>query len=78
MFPGYYRDADCVLYVSETGAVYYVSGPDVEEPAWRECDALGDDFEPAELDADELALFERSRVAHGVDAGREPVRSHAG
>lgn len=65
---GYYREGDSVLYVSEAGAVYYVSGPDTPEPAWRPCEGLGGDARPRKPGAEELGAFERARKAYGIAA----------
>jgi hypothetical protein len=63
---GYYRDGDYFYYVTSAGVVYYVYGPDVLEPVWEECEFLSPDAEPKTPDADDLALFERTRVAYGI------------
>jgi hypothetical protein len=69
MQPGYYRDYDSWLYLSSTGDLYYVDGPDLTEPAWQNIGTpLGDDAKPKTPHADELALFERTRVAYGIAA----------
>ena len=65
---GYFRDADCILYVSKAGKVYYVTGPDTREPVWKECGALGDDTKPTTPDAEDFATFERTRLAYGIEA----------
>jgi hypothetical protein len=67
MRPGYYRDYDTWLYLSSTGDLYYVEGPDTMEPAWRNIGPpFLDDAEPRTPDAEDHALFERIRVAYGI------------
>ena len=69
MEPGYYRDADVWLFLSSTGKLYYVSGPDTpDEPAWRLLDAPLEEAEPGVPIDEELELFERVRVAYGIAA----------
>jgi hypothetical protein len=68
---GYYRDYDAWLYATAAGAVYLVADADTgPEPAWRDAGAegLGDDAERVDPDAEDMALFERARLAYGIPA----------
>jgi hypothetical protein len=67
MRPGYYRDYDTWLYLSSTGMLYYLTGPDTSEPAWRNIGPpMGDDAVRKTPASGELALFERTRMAYGI------------
>jgi hypothetical protein len=67
MRPGYYRDYDSWLYLSSTGDLYVVHEPEETEPVWRKVGhPLPDDAEPKTPGAEDLALFERTRVAYGI------------
>jgi hypothetical protein len=65
---GYYRDADCFLYVTSADVAYSVYGPDRPEPVWEQCDFLSPDAEPKTPHAEDLAAFERCRVGYGIPA----------
>jgi hypothetical protein len=65
--PGYYRDSDSVHYVARDGGIFYVFGPDTLEPVfWDVGPPLPDDAEPANLDAEDFAWYERCRLAYGI------------
>jgi hypothetical protein len=67
MRPGYYRDNDTWLHLSSTGKLYYLTGPDTSEPAWRDIGPpMSDDAELKTPPGDELALFQRTRMAYGI------------
>jgi hypothetical protein len=53
--------------LTSTGGFYLVDDPDTTEPVWRNVGPpLPDDAEPRTPDAEDLALFERTRVAYGI------------
>jgi hypothetical protein len=55
------------MYLSSTGGLYYVEGADTMEPSWRNIGPpFLDDAEPRTPDAEDLALFERTRVAYSI------------
>jgi len=63
--PGYWRDADQVLYVASDGVAWIVTDPDKpDEPVWSRLDeaVFSPDAEPMEPPPD----LERSRVAYGI------------
>jgi hypothetical protein len=67
MQPGYYRDYDSWLYVNTAGGLYLVRSPDTTESVWKNVGPpMGDDAVPRMPDAEDLALFERTRVACGI------------
>ena len=67
MRPGYYRDYDSWLFLTSAGDVYEVDTPGATEPVWRKVGpSLGDDAKPGTPDAEDLARFERTRVAYGI------------
>ena len=65
---GYYRDhvRDVWLYLSPDDHLYYVRGPNTPAPSWRKICPVLDDTEAATPGAEDLALFERTRVASGI------------
>jgi hypothetical protein len=65
---GYYRDADCMMYVTEAGMVYWVQDPETDKPAWEECGFLSSDAEPTTLCAEDREVFERTRIAYEIPA----------
>jgi hypothetical protein len=65
--PGYYLDNDTWLYLSSTGELYVVDEPEAIKPVWRNVGlSVSIDAEPRTPDAEELALFERTRVSCGI------------
>ncbi len=67
MRPGYYFDNDMWLYLTLTGKLYVVYLPDSMVPAWRRVGpSAWIDAQPATPDAEDLALFEQTRVASGI------------
>jgi hypothetical protein len=64
---GYYRDNDSWLYLTSARDLYVVHEPDATEPVWRNIGLpMSEDAEPRTPDAEDLALFERTRVAYGI------------
>jgi hypothetical protein len=67
MKPGYYRSNDCWLYLTTSGTLYFVSGPDTVEPEWKKIEPfMDDDAKLAAPDDEEIPSFEAVRVSYGI------------